>query len=323
MSKKTENEAGQHVIFGPVPSRRLGMSLGVDVIPMKVCSYDCVYCELGKTTQHTMERKTYTSPETVIRAMEAYFAENRGARLDYVTFSGSGEPTLNAEIGRFIRRAKQLTDTPVAVLTNGSLFYDPEVRRDLMLADLVVPSLDAVKQDVFVKVNQPAPGLMVSDIVSGIQQFCRDFSGETWLEILFVEGINDRPDHVRQLAEATRWIAPTKIQLTTVVRPPGFGHAPPVGVEKLHEMASLFTGNVEVVAELERRESGAYQEEKGDEIIAMLKIRPMTVEDLSSSTGMHRNEVIKYLDQLRREHSVQETAFSGKTYFTVGREQDA
>jgi len=309
----------QNVIFGPVPSRRLGMSLGIDVIPMKICSYDCIYCELGKTTERTLERKSYVPADLVVRAMERYFANSQEAQVDYVTFSGSGEPTLNSDIGRFIRKAKELTCTPVAVLTNGSLLHDPQVRRDLSEADLVVPSLDAVWQSPFVKVNRPAPGLEVETVVSGIERFSREFSGRVWLEILFVDKVNAAVEHVQALAEAARRIAPTRTQLTTVVRPPGTGRASPVGVHRLQEFASYFEGNVEVVANVERRRSPAYQEEKGEQIVAMLRIRPMTVGDISSSTGMHANEVLKYLDQLGRDHPMQQSEFEGKEYFSIGR----
>ena len=314
-----QDDDSQNVIFGPVPSRRLGMSLGIDVIPMKTCSYDCIYCEIGKTTERTLERKSYVDPDAVIRAMERYFAENPETRLDYVTFSGSGEPTLNSDLGRFIRKAKELTRPPVAVLTNGSLLHDPQVRRDLSEADLVVPSLDAVWQRPFVKVNQPAPGLEVETVVAGIEQFAREFGGEIWLEILLVDGVNSDVEHVRALAEVAGRIAPTRTQLTTVVRPPGTGRAPPVGAERLRELAAHFTGSIEVVADVQRRDNPAYQEEKGERIVAMLKIRPMTVADISSSTGMHGNEVLKYLDQLRREHAVQQSQFEGKEYFSIGR----
>jgi wyosine [tRNA(Phe)-imidazoG37] synthetase (radical SAM superfamily) len=318
MTEEQEKDS-QNVIFGPVPSRRLGMSLGIDVIPMKICSYDCIYCELGKTTERTLERKSYVPADLVVLAMERYFAKSREAQLDYVTFSGSGEPTLNSDIGRFIRKAKELTGTPVAVLTNGSLLHDPQVRRDLSEADLVVPSLDAAWESPFVKVNRPAPELEVETVVSGIQQFSREFSGKVWLEILFVDKVNAAVEHVRALAEAARRIAPTRTQLTTVVRPPGSERAPPVSVHRLQEFASYFEGNVEVVANVERRQNPAYQEEKGEEIVAMLRIRPMTVGDISSSTGMHANEVLKYLDQLRRDHAMQQSEFEGKEYFSIGR----
>ena len=320
----TKNDNRSHArpsgaVFGPVPSRRLGMSLGVDLVPMKVCSYDCVYCELGKTTLKTIERKEYVSEEQVTRALVEYFAGGRTDGLDYVTFAGSGEPTLNTKLGGVIRKVKDLTETPIAVLTNGSLLVDPEVRDELMQADLVIPSLDAAAQNVFKKVNRPAPGMEAEDVIRGIRQFIREFRGDVWLEILFVRGVNDGRNHIEVLAEAARSIAPAKVQLTTVIRPPGIGHAPPVSSEGLHRIASMFEGDVEVVADFDRKDNRAYSEERSDAIAAMLRIRPVTLEDLSASVGLHRSEVLKYLDQLRKEHSVLEVEFLGKTYFFIER----
>ena len=317
MSTKQNQVATQKVIFGPVPSRRLGMSLGVDIVPMKVCSYDCIYCEVGKTTNRTLLRKEYVPEDVVSRALEEYFAQEHDERLDYITIAGSGEPTLNSKIGAFIRKLKQLTDTPVAVLTNGSLFYDPEVRKDLMHADLVIPSLDAVTESVFRKINRPVSGLNIEDITEGIRRFTEEFQNEVWLEILFVKGVNEGFSEVESLAKATRRINPNKTQITTVVRPSGVGHAPPVDAYRLHEIAMMFDGHVEVVADFNRKNQPAYKERRADEIKAMLRIRPVTLDDLSASLGVHRNEVLKYLDQIGKEHRIRETEFLGKSYFTL------
>lgn len=317
MNSKTDVNGGHKVIFGPVPSRRLGMSLGVDIVPFKVCSYDCIYCEVGKTTHRTVERLEYIDEDTVVRALEKYFAEKHRGRLDYVTFSGSGEPTLNIKIGALIRHVKQLTDTPVAVLTNGSLLYDPQVQEDLLCADLIIPSLDAAEQTTFLKVNQPASSLEVSDIIWGIHQFRRKYTGQIWLEILLVKGVNDSPKHIRKLSEAALWINPTKIQLTTVVRPPGQGTASALSNEELQKLAGRFEGKVEVIGNFDRRDNPAYGEDKLERIEAMLKIRPMTVDDIAATTGMHRNEIIKYLDQLRADHVVTDESHLGKTFLKI------
>jgi len=306
-------------IFGPVPSRRLGMSLGVDIVPMKVCSYDCIYCEVGKTTLKTLERREYVSERSVARALERYFGQGEQEALDYVTFSGSGEPTLNSAIGSLIRKVKELTDTPVAVLTNGSLLYMEDVREDLAAADLVIPSLDAVTPDAFSKVNRPADGMDLETIIEGIRKFAQEFRGEIWLEILLVRGINDSMEHAAVLADAARTIRTDKIQLTTVARPSGTSRVEPVDGDKLVEIAKLFTGNVEIVADFNRHENPAYNEERGEQIVKMLRIRPMSVQDLSASLGIHPNEVVKYLDQLSRDHKVREERFDGRSYFTLDR----
>ncbi|MDP8256971.1 MAG: radical SAM protein [Candidatus Alcyoniella australis] len=312
MQRKSE------VIFGPVPSRRLGMSLGVDVVPWKVCSYDCVYCEVGRTTEHTRQRAEYAPLATIEAELRKYFSDPAaGKGLDYVTFSGSGEPTLNSGIGRLIRLVKQLCDVPVAVLTNGSLLDEQSVRDELFAADLVVPSLDAVSQEVFQRVNRPAPGIDAQRVVQGIELFTHSFAGEVWLEILFVKGINDSSDEVERLAQAAAAIAPFKIQLTTVVRPPGFGSAAAVDSDWLRSISARFAGNVEVVADFSRAAHPAYSEDRAEQIIKMLRIRPVTIDDLCASLGLHPNEVRKYLDELQRTHGVESNEFEGRLYYTI------
>ncbi|MGB7060806.1 MAG: radical SAM protein, partial [Candidatus Zixiibacteriota bacterium] len=157
----------KRLIYGPVPSRRLGISLGVDVVPYKTCSYDCIYCQLGKTTNHSIQRKSFVPIDSVISDVKKVLNEN--SDIDYITFSGSGEPTLNQDICEMITKVKNFTQIPVAVLTNGSLLWDRRVREDVTRADLVVPSVDAVSEDIFQKVNRPIEGLDVKKVLDGIR----------------------------------------------------------------------------------------------------------------------------------------------------------
>jgi wyosine [tRNA(Phe)-imidazoG37] synthetase (radical SAM superfamily) len=179
-------------LFGPVPSRRLGMSLGVDLIPKKVCSLNCVYCEVGKTTNLTLERKEYVSVEAVKAELKHYFNHNSFAVPDYITFSGSGEPTLNIYLGEILQFIKEnKPDIPIAVLTNGTLLYKEEVRKSLLQADVVLPSLDAATEPVFKKINRPVKDLNISECIQGLIEFRKEFSNKIWLEIFILPGYND------------------------------------------------------------------------------------------------------------------------------------
>jgi len=174
-------------LFGPVPSRRLGMSLGVDLVPKKVCSLDCVYCEVGKTSKLTLERKEYILFDKIKNELIDYF--NNNPDPDYITFSGSGEPTLNIQIGEVLRYIKQIKpDIPVAVLTNGTMLFEKDVRDALMDADLVLPSLDAVTEEVFQKINRPPGDLTAKKYISGIIDFKNSFKGKIWLEVFILPG---------------------------------------------------------------------------------------------------------------------------------------
>ena len=234
------------IIFGPVASRRLGVSLGVDIVPSNVCSFDCVYCELGGTTKKTVERREYIASTEVDEALDEFFLEG-SPHLDYVTFSGSGEPTLHSDISHFIRKVKSLTDTPVAVITNGSLLPDPQVRADLAGADLIIPSLDAATQYLFASINRPVHGIKVEDVIEGIRLLVKENPSEVWLEILMVQGLNDRDSEIEALADAAKRISPARIQIGTVVRPPAQGDAYPVDEADLDRIAASFEGRVEII----------------------------------------------------------------------------
>jgi len=338
-----------NVIFGPVSSRRLGISLGIDIVPMSLCSFDCIYCELGQTTRKTTERKEYIPTHKVDKALEEYFQSGTPSHLDYVTFSGSGEPTLHSEVRHFIDKVKSLTDRPVAILTNSSLLPDPRVRRDILRADLVVPSLDAASQEVFERINRPSPGIRVRDVIEGIRLFGREFQGEIWLEVLIVEGVNDAPSELEAIAEAARLIDPTRVQIGTVVRPPSEGDVYPVDPEDLEDIASKFRSHfkrpvdagveaklegpvgggaeskgrgpiecqVEIIPTFRRVGDREFSKHQAERIVAMLRIRPVTLEELCNTLGMHRREALKYIEGLRRAHDIKSVEFEGKKYYTA------
>jgi len=185
--------------YGPVPSRRLGFSLGIDIIPLKTCSLNCIYCQLGPTPKKTTHKKEYFSSSDILAQIRKKLSS--GQRIDYITFSGSGEPTLNKALGKLIRDIKKTTSIPAAVLTNSTLLSLKSTREALMDADLVVPSLDAATQEIFVKVNRPHSSLKLEEIIEGLWKFRQEFKGSIWLEIMLVKGVNDSPSHIRKLKE--------------------------------------------------------------------------------------------------------------------------
>lgn len=200
-------------VFGPVPSRRLGYSLGVDIIPPKYCTYDCIYCQIGKTTDKDIRRKSFYDPGLVADEVAGTVASTR---VDVITFSGSGEPTLNSDLGTMIRKVKEKVDTPVAVITNGSLLHEKDVRADLAEADVVLPSLDAVTEEVFRKVNRPQSFLDIGKIIEGLKEFRAGYAKPIWLEIMLIKNINDDPDELRRMVEIVSSLGVDRIQLNTV-----------------------------------------------------------------------------------------------------------
>ena len=204
-------------LFGPVASRRLGYSLGVDIIPHKVCTLDCLYCQLGPTTLKTIERKPYVEAGPVLAELDEMLAQK--VQIDCITFSGSGEPTLNTCLGDIIAGIKRRCSIPVTVLTNGTLLHLPEVRAGLMQADIVCPSFDAATDAVFSRINRPHESLRVEQMIEGLAAFRREFSGRILLEVMIAHGINDSAGELEKLAQALQSFGADKIQINTVTRP--------------------------------------------------------------------------------------------------------
>ena len=303
-------------IFGPVPSRRLGSSLGVDIIPFKTCSYDCVYCQLSQTTCKTTERKEYIDSKSVISDLGAVLDEFEDPKssLDYITFSGSGEPTLNSAIGKMVDEIKSFTDIPVAILTNGSLLYREDVRKELSNADIVIPSLDAVTQEVFEKINRPAPNLNIKEIIDGIRKFSESFDGKIWLEIMLVKGINDQAE-LDKISKVIANLDVDKIQLNTVIRPPTEKYALPLDEKEMQKIKEKLGPKTEIIAQFDRVKKKVYKKDIESKIFEMLQRRPATITDISNSLSLHRNEAIKYIVQLTEEGRVKLIMHRGEKYY--------
>jgi len=206
-------------IYGPVPSRRLGNSLGIDPIPSKTCNYQCIYCQLGKTTNLTNERKDFSPKEDIIKEMEESINLHK-SKLDYVTFVGSGEPTLYKSLGELILKAKELSQKPICVITNGSLLYERDVKDDLLISDVVLPTLDAGDEKLYIKINRPHPSIKFEKMIQGYIDFREEFKGKFWIEIMLMKGINDSKEELLKIKNKLDLIKPDRIDINVPIRPP-------------------------------------------------------------------------------------------------------
>jgi wyosine [tRNA(Phe)-imidazoG37] synthetase (radical SAM superfamily) len=238
-------------LYGPVPSRRLGRSLGIDLVPHKICTYDCIYCQIGKTTEKTLARKEYVPVKEVMEEVKN-FLEREVSSIDYLSLTGSGEPTLHSQIRSVIEEIKAIISIPVAVLTNGSLLYEEEVRQDLLRADIVLPSLDAVSPEVFMRINRPPPGFSIEKVIEGLVEFRKVYKGQIWLEILFCKGVNDRKKELLGMKKALDRIQPDFIHLNTVIRPPSEKWAVPLNQKEMEEIRAFFGEKAEIISEFDR-----------------------------------------------------------------------
>ncbi len=303
-------------LFGPVPSRRLGLSLGVDIVPFKVCSLDCLYCQLGRTTNKTVERKEYVPIEAVLAELKDRL--NEPLQADFITLSGSGEPTLNSRFGELIDGIKKITDIPVAILTNGTLLYRQDVRADCAKADLVVPSLDAGDEETFRKINRPHRDISIEKLVSGLYAFRKEFTGRIWLEVFLVEGLNTDADQIDKINRIIKRVGPDKVQLNTAVRPTAEADVKRVDDEKLRTIAAKLGENCEVVTDFSlssRDERVEEPETKAEDVLSMLKRRPCSLNDICSGLGLHRNEVLKYIGHFQRQGIIDSEQKDGTTFF--------
>jgi len=285
-------------VFGPVPSRRLGRSLGIDLVPLKTCTYNCIYCQLGITTHQTLERRPYSPGKLVIEQLQEKLSSLSSAP-DYITLSGSGEPTLNSQIGWVIEQVNRMTSVPVAVLTNGSLLHLESVRKALLGADLVIPSLDAASPVFFRSINRPHPSLRLSQVLRGLQEFRKEYPGQVWLEVMLCGGFNDDPKEIHRLREEIEGIGPDKIQLNTVIRPPAEYFANPLSPERMEEMRLLFSGRAEVLPRECTAPASRVYGRMDQEILALLERRPCSLEDLSLAFGFSEEKLGACLKELR------------------------
>lgn len=294
-------------LFGPVPSRRLGMSLGVDLVPRKVCSLDCVYCEVGKTTKLTTERKEYIKLYKIIDELTHYF--NHNPDPDYITFSGSGEPTLNLFIGevlQFIKKNKP--DIPVAVLTNGTLLSNKEVRKAILDADVVLPSLDAATEEAINRINRPSKNLDLNQYVTGLIDFRNEFKGKIWLEIFILPGYNDQESELTELKKIILKIKPDSVQLNTLDRPGTVSDLRGATRKELEKIVDFWNLDyVEIIAAApERKNIQSYRSDIETAILETIARRPCTLDDLIKILGLHVNEINKYLDVLEADHKIEQ-----------------
>ncbi len=298
-------------IFGPVPSRRLGRSLGVDLVPFKTCSYDCIYCQLGRTTNKTVERREWVPLDDVLAELE----EKLTTKPDYITLSGSGEPTLYSRMGELIVRIKEITSVPIAVLTNDSLLHDLAVREELLNADLVIPSLDAGDSAMFEIVNRPEKSISFEQMMEGLITFREEFCGEYWLEVFLLSGHTAVESDIHKIIDCVRRINPDRVQLNTATRPTAEDFAMMVDHARMEEIALLFHPPAEVIADYRGVHAQSDFKAGRESILELLQRRPCSIGDIADGLGMHKNEIIKYVEELITQDLIEKTFVAQKLYY--------
>ncbi len=299
-------------IFGPVPSRRLGRSLGVDLVPFKTCSYDCIYCQLGRTTCKTVERREWVPLDEVL----AELGEKLATEPDYITLSGSGEPTLFSRLAELIDGIHSMTDTPVAVLTNGSLLWQREVRQQLLDADLVIPSLDAGHSRMFQAVNRPHESIAFDQMLEGLIDFRGAYRGKYWLEVFLLAGHTAIASEIDRIVDCVRSIGPDRVQLNTATRPTAEDYAVMVDRQRMEALAGRFDPPAEVIADYRGVHAQQAFRAGRQAILEMIQRRPCSLQDIADGLNMHPNEVIKSIEDLGAEGMLVKQTSGGRLFYS-------
>lgn len=305
-------------IFGPVQSRRLKNSLGIDIVPYKTCSLDCIYCECGRTTNKTIKRKPYVKSDIILSELKKFLEEYK-FKIDYITITGSGEPTLNTEIGKISSEIKKITNIPLALLTNSTLLYKKSVRKQLLNFDVILPSLDAASTETFLKINRPFKSLSLKKIIKGLIKLRKEFKGKIWLEIFILKNINDDLSEIEKFIPLLKKISPDRIDLNTIDRPPAESYAQPASLTKLLKIKNLLNNYGFKTQIISRKKSipekiNKYPVKK-EMIISIIKRRPETIENIAKALNVSNKEIKKIILQLVKNNSVSKIKINNKNFY--------
>jgi wyosine [tRNA(Phe)-imidazoG37] synthetase (radical SAM superfamily) len=287
--------------------------------PFKTCTYDCIYCQLGRTTEQTTRRREFFPPGEIIADVRQ--ALSQGPQPDHVTLAGSGEPTLYQPLDEIIAAIKRLTSAPVVVLTNGSLLHDPQVRAEIAGADVLMPSLDAASEELYQKINRPHPELPLARVLAGLRAARQEFAGRYWLEVMLLEGLSAEPQAIEELAAEVSRIQPDQVQLNTVARPPAESWAEAVSAARLQACAARLGQSCTVITDHAPEAELPDHEGTREAVLALLQRRPCRLEDIAQGLNLHRNAVTKYLSQLLRAGAITQEQQAGVPFYRAPADQ--
>ncbi len=302
-------------VFGPVPSRRLGNSLGVSPIPKKTCNYSCTYCQLGRTDRMSNERKLFFPVADILSEFEKYLEDED--KFDVVSIVGEGEPTLYAGLGELIKQIKERTNKPVAVITNGALLTDPQVRRELCLADIVLPSLDGADEATFREIDRPIGSLRFDEITKGLEQFTHEFTGQIWVEIMLLSGINDHDQALEQFRQILKGVRYDRLYINTPVRPPAESGITAPAKERVERAVEYLSG-----ISIDMLSAGSFFSEVEDDYEAVISIigrHPMNQFEVRSFLDSREKgtDGKRTIEQLSEDPQVEVVRYKGITTFRL------
>ena len=305
-------------VFGPVPSRRLGQSLGIDPVILKTCNWNCVYCQLGRTIPLINQRKEYIPTQDIFSQLVQALEDHQKGGIDWITFVGSGETMLASNVGILIEQIKQITKIPIAVITNGSLLYLPEVRRELLLADAVLPSLDAGNAKLYKRINRPHPQVTFNRLVNGLKLFRQEYHGKLWIEVMLIKDLNDSEETLTEIASHLRVIQPDEVHILLPTRPPVEPWVKPADHEGIQRAQDIFGSIARVVNTTDGVFELAENENLVDAVIDIITRHPMKESELLETLKKYsKGEVQNTLVLLEKSRKAQVVTRYGERYWSA------
>lgn len=300
-------------VYGPVPSRRLGESLGVSPIPPKTCSYSCVYCQLGRTDRFQIKREDFYPKEEIFKEIEEAM---KTTKPDYITFVGDGEPTLCKSLGWLIKKCKEKFSVPVAVITNSSLLFMPDVRKEISYADVVLPSLDAGNESIFKKINRPYKGISFEEMVNGIIKLREEYNGKIWMETMLVKNLNDSDKALTEIKKCLEKIKPDRVYINVPIRPPAEAWALPPNPERI-VAAHQIIGKVKEITDSETGDFGLSEFKNAEEAIIEISQRHPLREEQAKMIEKYFHENV--IESLISSGKITRVEYRGKMFLVVSR----
>ena len=302
-------------VYGPVPSRRFGRSLGVNPIPLKTCNYSCVYCQLGRTKNFINERRSFFKKDLILSEIKEVVNEFNN-EIDYITFVGEGEPLLSKDIGYLIQKVRDFTDIKTALITNGALLMHEEVRREVIPFHVISPTLDAGSEEIFRLINRPFEGIKLADIVNGFINLRKEYKGEIWIEIMLVKGLNDKEEELLKIKNFLEKISPDKVYVNVPIRPPAEEWVEIPDEKEIEKAKRILKNaifiNLEEQGIFEGREFGTPEEA----ILFLTRRHPLRIDQiLKSIKGFERDKLLNSLNRLLKQGRVKKIKYRGKEFY--------
>jgi len=305
-------------VFGPVPTRRLGQSLGIDPVPLKTCNWNCIYCQLGRTRPVTNERKAFFTEEDIIEDVEKALQTHKPGEIDWITFVGSGETTLHSGIGSLIRKVKRLTSIPVAVITNGSLLYLQELRQELYAADAVLPSLDAGNEELYLKINRPHPDITYDRTIDGLIKFSQEYDGKLWIEFMLMKDVNDSEEALQEIAQKLELVKPEEVHILQPTRPPVESWVKPPDQEGLLRASKILGSISKIISPAEGTFDLSSDSDLVEAIIGIITRHPMKeTEIIDTLSQWPQVNVVDSLNELASCGRAQNVIRNGIKFWTA------